>query len=264
MRVVIVPTATDVARFSARHIQQTINRKKDAVLGLATGSSPIALYKELIAKVKAGACSFRNVTTYNLDEYLGLSGDHPQSYRYFMNEHLFKHIDIDRNQTHVPNGDSHNPIQACQDYETQITASGGIDLQLLGIGQNGHIGFNEPSSSLTSRTRVKTLTQDTISANQRFFSEDEFQPYLAITMGIGTIMESREIILIATGENKAAAIKHTVEGPISASCPASILQMHAKALVVVDEAAASQLDNIEFYQYIEQEQQRLLAATGQL
>lgn len=264
MRIVIVPTATEVAQFSAQHIQQTINKKKDAVLGLATGSSPIALYKELIARVKAGELSFKRVTSYNLDEYLGLRGDHPQSYRYFMNEHLFKHIDIDRDNTFVPDGASDNPIQACHDYEAKIKASGGIDLQLLGIGQNGHIGFNEPSSSLSSRTRVKTLTQDTISANQRFFASDEVQPYLALSMGIGTIMESREVLLIATGANKAEAIKNTVEGPISASCPASMLQMHAKALVVVDEAAASQLANVAFYQYIEQEQQRLLAATGQL
>ena len=160
-----------------------------------------------------------------LDEYLGLDGEHPQSYRYFMQKNLFDHIDIPIESTHVPDGTTNDPAEACQQYEKDIELNGGIDIQLLGIGRNGHIGFNEPSSSLTSRTRVKTLTQATIEDNARFFEADETQPSLSLTMGIGTIMDSSQIVLIATGESKADAIRATVEGALTASCPASILQM---------------------------------------
>lgn len=257
MQIVILDTPEQVANYGADRFADQLNNKPDSVLGLATGSTPIALYSALIARVQRGELSFAKARTFNLDEYLGLAGTHPQSYRYFMNEHLFRHLDIDLANTAVPDGATEEPLAACDAYEAAIETAGGIDLQLLGIGRNGHIGFNEPSSSLASRTRVKTLTPDTVKANQRFFEDGEFQPHLSITMGIGTIMEARQILLLATGESKAAAVRATVEGPLAARCPASILQMHPKATLVLDRAAASQLEDVAFYQYIEQENQRL-------
>lgn len=263
MRIVVLDDAAAVARFGATAIADQIRKKPDSVLGLATGSSPLGLYQELISANKAGEISFAKVTTFNLDEYLGLDGDHPQSYRHFMNRQLFNEIDIDLANTHVPDGESKNPLATCATYEDKIRAAGGVDLQLLGIGRNGHIGFNEPSSSLVSRTRVKTLTRDTVEANRRFFKPGEFQPHLSITMGIGTIMEASSVLLIATGADKADAIKQTIEGAISARCPASILQMHANATIVIDKDAALGLQDVAFYQYIEQEQQRLIEAIAQ-
>jgi len=257
MRVIIVNTAQDVANTGGALFLQQLAYKPDSVFGLATGSSPIELYEYLIlAHVNQGV-SFSGITTFNLDEYLGLDGEHPQSYRYFMQKHLFDHIDVPIASTHVPDGMSNDPIEACQLYENTIERSGGIDIQLLGIGRNGHIGFNEPSSSLTSRTRIKTLTQATVDDNARFFEADETQPSLSLTMGIGTIMDSAQIVLIATGESKADAIRATVEGAVTASCPASILQMHGNAIVLVDRAAASKLENLEFYTFVEGEQQKL-------
>ena len=226
---------------------------------MATGSTPVALYQELIAKNKAGDISFSQATTFNLDEYLGLTGEHPQSYRYFMNEQLFNHVDINKDNTHVPPGDAINPLVACNEYEQKIAASGGVDVQLLGIGRNGHIGFNEPSSGLTSRTRVKTLTKATIDDNARFFDEGEYQPHLSITMGIGTILEAKKVVLLATGESKADAVQAMVEGPLMAKCPASALQMHKDAVIIIDKAAASKLEDLAFYQHIEAENQKLQA-----
>ncbi len=263
MRIVVLKDAEAVANYGAQIIQNQINKKPTLNLGLATGSSPIKLYQKLIQANQQGDVSFKGVTTFNLDEYLGLNGEHPQSYRYFMNQHLFNDIDIDKDNTFVPNGDTPNPLEACALYEELIRQRGGVDLQLLGIGRNGHIGFNEPTSSLVSRTRVKTLTKDTVEANKRFFNEGEIQPHLSITMGIGTILESKHILLIATGADKAEALKNTIEGPISAYCPASVLQMHANVTVVIDSDAALGLKDVAFYEYIEQEQQRLLAAIGQ-
>ncbi|WP_163930624.1 glucosamine-6-phosphate deaminase [Paraferrimonas sp. SM1919] len=257
MRVVILKDAQAVAHYGAQLFVKQIAQKPASVLGLATGSTPVNLYKELIKANKAGQVSFKQTTSFNLDEYLGLAASHNQSYRYFMNEQLFNHIDINIKNTHVPNGMHPNPKQAGSDYEQAITHAGGIDLQLLGIGRNGHIGFNEPSSSLASRTRVKTLTQATIDDNARFFAENEYQPELSITMGIGTIMESKQVLLLATGESKADAIAATVEGPISAMCPASALQMHQDAIIVIDEAAATKLTNKDFYQFIEKQQRKL-------
>ena len=260
MRIVVLNDAEPVAQYGAAQIIETINEKPNANLGLATGSSPIRLYQNLITAYQQGQVSFKQVTTFNLDEYLGLTGDHPQSYRYFMNQQLFNEVDIELDNTFVPDGSTKNPLKTCADYEANMRARGGVDLQLLGIGRNGHIGFNEPSSSLVSRTRVKTLTKDTVEANQRFFKPGEFQPHLSLTMGIGTIMEARQIMLIATGADKAEAIKNTIEGPVSAYCPASILQMHANVTVVIDQDAALGLKDVAFYQYIEQEQNRLQAA----
>lgn len=258
MQIVILDTPEQVAEYGAARFIDLLNKKPNAVLGLATGSTPIQLYKTLIGYYRDGDVSFSQAQSFNLDEYLGLSGDHPQSYRHFMNEQLFDHIDIERDATHVPDGATEDPLNACEVYEKAIRDAGGIDLQLLGIGRNGHIGFNEPSSSLASRTRVKTLTPDTVKANKRFFKPDEFQPNLAITMGIGTIMEARHILLLATGEGKADAVREAVEGPVAARCPASILQMHPRATMVLDREAARGLKDVAFYEYIERENQRLL------
>lgn len=259
MQIVILNQPADVAAYGAEIFKQQIRRKPHSVLGLATGSTPLTLYNQLIDANQTGEISFKFAATFNLDEYLGLQGEHPQSYRYFMDNTLFNHIDIDKSQTAVPQGNAQNPLQACRDYEAQIQAKGGIDLQLLGIGRNGHIGFNEPSSGLRSRTRVKTLTPATIADNARFFADGEYQPRLSITMGIGTILEAKKILLLATGASKAEAIQATVEGPLSAACPASALQMHENAVIVVDEAAAAALANKEFYKHIEAENQKLLA-----
>lgn len=259
MQVVILPQPLDVAHYAADFISRQIRQKPGSVLGLATGSTPIATYQALIEQCRSGAVSFAQVSTFNLDEYLGIPDTHPQSYRHFMNEELFSHIDIDLARTHVPDGMARNPADTCAQYEAAIQEAGGIDLQLLGLGRNGHIGFNEPSSSLASRTRIKTLTPATVADNARFFGPDEFQPHLSITMGIGTIMEARKVLLLATGDSKASAVKTMVEGALSAACPATILQMHPQATVVLDSAAAAQLEMREFYQYIEHENQKLQA-----
>lgn len=258
MQVVIKPDAAAVAEYGANIFIRQIISKPDAVLGLATGSTPVALYQQLIAAYQAGKMSFAQVKSVNLDEYLGLAGTHPQSYRYFMQQQLFDHIDIAAANTAVPEGDAVDPLLACQQYEQHISQAGGIDLQLLGLGRNGHIGFNEPSSGLRSRTRIKTLTAATIADNARFFKADEYQPHLSITMGIGTILEARKIVLLATGDSKADAVKAMVEGPLTAACPASALQLHQHALIVIDEAAASKLSDIEFYKHIERENEALL------
>jgi len=241
LRLVILPNSDDVAEFACDLFAQQLNKKPKSILGLATGSSPTTLYKKMISRQKAGDFSFSQATSFNLDEYVGLAGEHAQSYRHFMNEQLFNHVDIDLSRTFVPNGIADNPNDECKRYEEMIVLAGGIDLQLLGIGINGHIGFNEPLSSLSSRTRVKTLTKSTIEANSRFFGEGERQPTDSMTMGIGTILDARQVVLLATGTHKAQAIKGCVEGPVSASCPASALQLHEHAIVVVDEAAAADL-----------------------
>ena len=253
MQVVILADAAAVADYSAAVFKQQIAKKPNSVLGLATGSTPLALYQHLIAAYQAAELSFAQVTTFNLDEYLGLAPEHPQSYRYFMQQQLFVHLDINVKLTYVPQGAAADPWQACIDYEQQIQAAGGIDLQLLGLGRNGHIGFNEPTSSLQSRTRIKTLTAQTIADNARFFAAGEYQPHLSLTMGIGTILEAKKIMLLATGSAKAPAVQALVEGPLSAVCPASALQLHPQAIIVVDEAAASALQHQAFYRHIAKE-----------
>jgi glucosamine-6-phosphate deaminase len=259
MKVVILDDANAVARYGADLFREQLHKNPASVFGLATGSTPLLLYRELIESNRRGEISFADVTSFNLDEYMGLAPEHPQSYRHFMDREFFDHIDIDPANTHVPPGDAEDPLAACRDYEDRIHRVGGIDIQLLGIGRNGHIGFNEPTSCLVSRTRVKTLTMETIRDNARFFAEDEFQPQLSITMGIGTIMEARLIVLLATGASKAGAIKAMVEGPVSAWCPASALQMHPATVVIVDEEAASGLTNPGFFKHIEAQNQALLA-----
>ena len=242
MFVVIRKTFDEMSKEAARIFAHRIRVKPDIVLGLATGSTPLGMYKELIRLHKNEGLDFSKVTTFNLDEYVGLPPNHDRSYNYFMYENLFKHININLSNAHVPQGLSDDIEGFCHWYEKKIVEKGGIDIQLLGIGVNGHIAFNEPGSSLGSRTRIKTLTEKTIKDNSRFFPKIEDVPVHAVTMGVGTIMEAREILLIGNGKGKSEAIKKTIEGPITANCPASVLQMHPRARIVIDEDAASQLE----------------------
>ena len=260
MQVIIVEDAAAVAYLGAQMCRSALENKPDTVFGLATGSTPVAMYNQLIDLTQNSVISFCKARSFNLDEYIGLSANHPQSYRWFMNQRLFNHIDIDINNTYVPDG-AIDPQLAARQYERLITQSGGIDLQILGLGRNGHIGFNEPSSSLVSRTRIKTLSGETVADNSRFFAEGEFQPSTAITMGIGTIMEAKKIVLLATGTEKSNAVKRMVEGALSASCPASALQMHENTTVLLDEEAAGQLSNKAYYQQV-QKSTNLLSVGG--
>jgi glucosamine-6-phosphate deaminase len=260
MQVIILPTPNDVAQYAANSVVDVVTENTNSILGLATGSTPIALYDELVSRCRAGLLSFKNTKTFNLDEYIGISECHEQSYRAFMNRHLFNLVDINPANTYVPLADSLDPeVLACnaKAYESEIERLGGIDLQILGIGVNGHIGFNEPTSSFASRTRIKTLSKSTVEANKRFFTKGEFQPHLAITMGIGTILESRAILLMATGKGKAQAVKDMIEGPLTSMCPASVLQQHKKSIVILDEEAASLLSLKEYYLWCEEKRQQL-------
>ena len=258
MEILIFPDINSLSCKSADLVESQINKYPDSVIGLATGSTPLGLYEELIRRNHEHGLSFSKVTTFNLDEYVGISSDHPQSYRTFMDSKLFKKIDIDLSNTFVPDGMAENPLEVGPDYENLIKERGGIDLQILGVGTDGHIGFNEPTSSLGSITRVKTLTQKTIEDNSRFFQPDEFQPKLAITMGIKTILDSRRILLLAHGENKADAVRDMVEGPLSAFCPASALQLHKRTTVLIDEAAASKLTLKGYYKFVGEMQDDLI------
>jgi glucosamine-6-phosphate deaminase len=244
MFVVIKDTYEKMSLEAAKIFAHRIHTKPDIVLGLATGSTPLSMYKELIKMHKDQGLDFSKITTFNLDEYVGLPPGHDQSYHYFMWENLFKQVNISPENVHIPMGMSDDIEGFCDWYEKKIVEKGGIDIQLLGIGGNGHIAFNEPGSSLGSRTRIKTLTEKTIEDNSRFFEHIEDVPVHAITMGIGTIMEAREIILVANGNGKADAIKNTIEGPITASCPASVLQMHPRTRIIVDKDAGSKLEGI--------------------
>ena len=241
MRVIIEKDYDGISKRAAEEIKDLINSKPDCILGLATGSSPIGLYKELIELNKEGKVDFSKVTSINLDEYIGLSGDHPQSYRYFMNDTLFNHINIDKNKTYVPNGKSENMEEECKNYDERIIELGGIDLQLLGIGNNGHIAFNEPSEELSVGTHVTGLTESTIEANSRFFDSIDEVPKTAVTMGLGGIMKAKKILLVASGKSKAEVIAKLVEGKITTQVPATLLLVHRDVTIIVDEDAASLL-----------------------
>ena len=230
-----------MSRRAAHIIAVEVHRDPSCVLGLATGSTPIETYKNLIEWNKAGDLSFKEVITVNLDEYKGLAPDHDQSYRYFMNTNLFDHIDIDKANTNVPNGLAEDAEAECAAYDKLVESLGYADLQLLGLGHNGHIGFNEPDSHYTKETHVVDLTQSTIDANARFFESADDVPRQALTMGMGAIMAARRVLLIASGEGKAEAIYNAFCGPITPECPASILQLHNDVVVVGDEAAFSKL-----------------------
>ena len=257
MRVVIHATAEAAGLAAADLIARKIQQRPRAVLGLATGSTPLAVYRELARRHREEGLDFSQVTTFNLDEYVGLPGTHPQSYRYFMEEHLFRHLNVRPERTHVPDGRSLDFDRHCESYERQISQAGGIDLQLLGIGTDGHIAFNEPGSSLGSRTRVKTLAGETIRDNARFFGGEDQVPRMAVTMGVGTILDSRQCLLLALGEHKARAIRDTVEGPVTAQVTASALQLHRDVVVILDEAAASLLARREYFDQVERVRQEL-------
>ena len=263
MQVIICDNAQQVAENAAHWVSELINTKSAPVLGLATGSTPISLYQQLVAKHQAGQLSFANTTTFNLDEYQNIAGDNPQSYRFFMNENLFDHVDIDKENTFLPScAKGENPREQGLAYEAKIKQAGGIDLQILGIGANGHIGFNEPTSSLASRTRIKTLTQQTLTDNSRLFKPDEEQPTLAMTMGIATILDARYVLLMATGKGKAKAVKDMVTGGVSAMCPASALQMHENAVVLLDKEAASELEDQAYYLWADKENTKVSQEFG--
>jgi glucosamine-6-phosphate deaminase len=251
MEIIIQPTPEAASVIAARIIARLIRQKPTAVLGLATGSTPLATYRELIRLHREDGLDLSGVTTFNLDEYVGLPPEHGQSYHAFMQENLFRYVNISPARTHIPNGMAKDVPAECARYEAAIRTAGGIDLQLLGIGSDGHIGFNEPTSSLASRTRIKTLTERTRQDNARFFHGDIAQvPLHCITMGVGTIMESRMVVLLAFGANKAQAIAEACEGPITAMNPASVLQMHRTAKVVMDEPASADLRKRDYYRYV--------------
>jgi len=250
MEVIIQDTPEDCARIGASLIEVTMKRKANAVLGLATGSTPLVLYRELIRRHEAGDLDFSMVTTFNLDEYIGLASDHPCSYRYFMEENLFRHLNIRPERTHIPDGNAVDVDAACKAYELAIRSVGGIDLQVLGIGTDGHIAFNEPVSSLGSRTRIKTLTADTRNDNARFFESMADVPTHCITMGVGTIMECRQLLLFAFGDAKADIIARAVEGPLTAMVPASALQLHQDVKVILDTAAAAKLEHGAYFRHV--------------
>ena len=261
MRIVIKPNASGAADTCADLIETALRKTPDMALGLATGGTMEPVYARLRAAHEAGL-SFARCSSFNLDEYVGLAGDHPQSYRHYMQQHLFDHVDIRAEATHLPDGAATDPVAAAAEYDALIGRHGPIGLQLLGLGANGHIGFNEPSSSLASRSRVKTLTRKTVEANSRFFGPDETPPHLSITMGIGTIMEATRIVLLATGRGKAQAAAAMIEGPLSAHCPASILQMHTDATIILDEEAAADLVERDYYDWVELQRSRMPGQAG--
>ncbi len=258
MRVIITENYEEMSKRAAKIIAEQIKRKPNSVLGLATGSTPLGTYKELIRMHREEGLDFSKVVTFNLDEYYGLAPTHPQSYHYFMFENLFNHININPRNVHIPDGLAKDIKAFCENYEEEIRRAGGIDLQLLGIGRDGHIAFNEPGSPLMGRTTIIALAEETIKDNARFFKSEAEVPRLAITMGCGTIMEARKIILLANGEGKADAIAATVEGPITSQITASILQMHPNAIIIVDEAAAMKLRRKDYYRHVN----RLLEEQG--
>ena len=251
MEVIISKTYEQMSRAAAEMVADVLNTKPDTVLGMATGSTPLALYKELVRMHKEESLDFSQVTTFNLDEYVGLPVTHPQSYHYFMHENFFKHVNIPRQNIHIPSGTTSNYAAFCDWYEQRIEDVGGIDLQILGIGGDGHIAFNEPTSSLSSRTRLKTLAKQTIEDNSRFFDRPEDVPIYAITMGVGTIMEADKLLLVANGEHKAEAIAAMVEGPVTSMVTASALQLHPDATCYVDAAAAGKLAMRDYYEWIQ-------------
>ena len=250
MEVIIRPAAEDAARMAAHIIANDLRANPRLVLGLATGRTMESVYRFLVGLHVRDGLDFSLCRTFNLDEYIGLPGDHPQSYRYYMHEHFFRHVNLDLRNTHLPNGVAPNPDAECLAYEEMIQEAGGIDLQLLGLGRAGHIGFNEPLSALMSRTRVKALSPVTIEQNAPLFDDPSQMPRRAITMGVGTILEARRCLLLVTGAEKAELVAQAVEGPITAMISATALQLHPRCTVIIDEAAASRLKCTDYYRWI--------------
>jgi len=237
MRLILCDNYEAMSLQGAKIFASQIILKPDSVLGLATGSTPIGLYQNLVKMNKSGDVDFKNITTFNLDEYYPISPDNSQSYRYFMNEQLFNHINIDINNTFVPNGMAENPVSECSEYDKKIEAYGGVDLQLLGIGQNGHIGFNEPDENLIAGTHITGLTQSTINANSRFFDDVSDVPTKALTMGMATILKAKKIVLLASGKSKAEVVKELLNDNISTSVPATLLKVHPDVILICDKEA---------------------------
>ena len=260
MEVIIQSTYAQLVAVSAEIIREALLKKPNLVLGLATGSTPIGLYEALARMHETEGLDFSEVITFNLDEYVGIPPNYPHSYHTFMETHFFSAVNIPSENCHIPQSTVVAHEEFCERYEAAIVDAGGIDIQVLGIGKDGHIGFNEPSSSLGSRTRIKTLTQSTLEANAPHFGGTvDAVPKMAITMGVGTIMEARQCLLLASGESKAKAIAHAVEGPITAEVPASVLQMHPQTIVVIDKTAASQLKRVDYYKQVYANKQKLLS-----
>ena len=247
MRLIIKQDYQSISQWAADYVVARINAAKPTaerpfVLGLPTGSSPLGMYKALIEANKSGKVSFQNVVTFNMDEYIGLPEGHPESYHSFMWNNFFSHIDIKKEHVHILNGNAADPLKECADYEEAIKAAGGIDLFLGGIGPDGHIAFNEPGSSLSSRTRIKTLTTDTIIANSRFFGGDVNKvPKTAMTVGVGTVMDAREVLILVNGHSKARALQQAVEGAVNQMWTITALQLHPHGIIVADEAACAEL-----------------------
>ena len=250
MEVIIRPDALAAARLAAHLIASELEEQRDLVLGLATGRTMEAVYQQLVDLHETEELDFSACQTFNLDEYVGLSPDDAHSYRHYMDEHFFNRVNIDRRNTHLPNGMAADLDAECRHYEQLMRDAGGIDVQLLGIGRSGHIGFNEPLSALRSRTRVKALTRQTIEQNAPLFGNRELVPQRAITMGVGTIMDSARAVLLATGSEKAGIVATAVEGPITAMISATALQLHPRCTVIVDEGAAANLKGSEYYRWI--------------
>ena len=258
MRLIMRQSEKDVAVWTANYIARRISffsasPEKPFVMGLPTGSTPTLIYRGLAVRRKANIVSFRNVTTFNMDEYVGLAPDHPQSYHKFMDDHLFSHVDIAKEKIHILDGCADNLDKECAAYEENIKAAGGIELFLGGLGENGHIAFNEPGSALTSRTRVVALSQETREVNARFFPRIEEVPQLALTVGVGTVMDAREVVVVAAGKRKARAVAACVEGPVTQMWTASCLQMHPNVTLVCDEAAIAELKYGTVQYYLEAE-----------
>lgn len=250
MEVIIQPDKESAALLVARIIARELRANQHLVLGLATGKTMECVYRHLVNMHRQDGLDFSLCSTFNLDEYVGLRPSDPNSYRHYMNHHLFNHVNVDMRNTHLPNGMAHDLDEECRKYEAAIARFGGIDLQLLGIGKAGHIGFNEPLSALRSRTRVKALTPTTIQQNAPIFGGADKMPRRAITMGVGTIIEARRCILLATGDSKANILAEAVEGPITSMVTASALQLHSRCTAVVDEEAAGKLAEKDYYRWI--------------
>ncbi len=242
MQIIEADTYTELSRLAADQVRELVTRRKKCVLGLATGSTPIGMYARLSELYQAGCVDFSEAVSMNLDEYRGLSPAHPQSYRFFMNQHFFEHVNINMNNTHVPMGEDLNTERACSAYDRLLAQYGPIDLQILGIGHDGHIGFNEPSDHFTPDTHCVTLNPMTIRANRRFFSSEEAVPKEAYTMGIRPILQARKVLLLASGREKADILKKALTGPITPLVPASILQLHADLVVIGDREALSEFE----------------------
>ena len=262
MRVIITKDYNQMSRTAALIIAKQVRSKPSTVLGLATGSTPLGTYKELVRMHKKERLDFSNVRTFNLDEYFRLDPSHPQSYHTFMFENLFNGINLKPENISIPDGMAENVEGFCTEYERRIKLAGGLDLQLLGIGRDGHVGFNEPGSSLGSRTRLKTLAEETVRDNARFFGDKKEVPRLAITMGVGTIMEARKLVLLASGQGKANAVMKSIEGPVTAQVTASALQLHPSVTVVTDQKAASMLRHRRYYLYVEKMAEEYEAEAG--